>query len=69
MDEKIARWSEEFWEIMDEIVFLSNRHHKKHGKACLRFDGSCKAHFLHEVRHATTVDKETGALEMKKLEA
>ena len=51
----------------DDIVFLSNRHDKRHGKGCRRGkEQYCRARFPREVREQTEVDPDTGAVRMKK---
>ncbi|KAH9899680.1 hypothetical protein C8Q73DRAFT_743561 [Cubamyces lactineus] len=63
------QWFEAVCAETDEIVYLSNRHDRKHRKGCLKGNPpSCKARFPRETRSDTIVESDTGAIRFRKLE-
>jgi len=71
---KLARWWKKFDLEVDDLVLKSNVHNcrrnqsseKKDRPACINKHGNCKARFPREVIDQTHVDKETGAIKLRK---
>ncbi|KAI0649975.1 hypothetical protein C8Q79DRAFT_872024, partial [Trametes meyenii] len=69
-EQSVGMWYQKMCCEVDEIVYLSNRHDKKHRKGCLKGQPAyCKARFPRETRNETEVDPDTGAIRFKKGEA
>ncbi|EIW54151.1 uncharacterized protein TRAVEDRAFT_77334, partial [Trametes versicolor FP-101664 SS1] len=67
-DPALREWYSSVCRDTDEVVYLSNRHDRKHTKGCLRGkipNQYCRARFPRETRPETLVDPENGALRFK----
>ncbi|EIW52164.1 uncharacterized protein TRAVEDRAFT_76490, partial [Trametes versicolor FP-101664 SS1] len=71
--EDVAAWHKSFLEETDRLVFCSNRHDRRHGQGCWRFNASgtgyCRARFPRELFEHTQVDRASGAIRFAKNEA
>ncbi|KAF7964763.1 hypothetical protein HWV62_3250 [Athelia sp. TMB] len=71
-EQKRRNWWQNYAHTVDDILLRCNQHHhdtKNERKYCLDAKGRCKRRFPRQTFEETTVDPETGALNLKKGEA
>ncbi|KAI0062823.1 hypothetical protein BV25DRAFT_1803578, partial [Artomyces pyxidatus] len=66
--QRLPSWWSRFRQTVDELIFRSNRHTCHAGCTNKKYP-SCKSRFPREVRAETSVDPETGSVQLKKGEA
>lgn len=68
-DDEAATWLDQVKQIADEIVYSSNQYSKEHSKGCIRGNSrQCRARFPQEIINESYIEKETGAIRLRKTE-